>query len=188
MTQNGQVFQLKSKSPTGGALWAFRYRAGGRGSQRTQRGGFATEEAARAALARDLERVRRAQRRPTRQLTLAELIDECLAQHDVSAGTTDKLRWLLSKARIVFGERRLDELRPDEIAAWRMTIPHGHRFEATQALRQVLDRAVAWGLVDTNAAKLGVENPQGDLKKCGPSTPGTSSRSSPRGSAAATDR
>src|SRR5829696_5430784 len=47
-----------------------------------------------------------------------------------------------------------------EIAAWRMTIPAGHRFEATQALRQVLARAVSWGLLDVNPAKLGVENPQ----------------------------
>jgi integrase len=41
-----------------------------------------------------------------------------------------------------------------------MTIPAGHRFEATQALRQVLARAVSWGLLDINPAKLGVENPQ----------------------------
>lgn len=41
-----------------------------------------------------------------------------------------------------------------------MTIPPGHRFEATQALRQVLARAVDWGLLDLNPAKLGVENPQ----------------------------
>jgi integrase len=41
-----------------------------------------------------------------------------------------------------------------------MTIPAGHRFEATQALRQVLARAVSWGLLDVNPAKLGVENPQ----------------------------
>ena len=27
--------------------------------------------------------------------------------------------------------------------AWRLTVPEGHRFEATQALRQVLNRAVA---------------------------------------------
>src|SRR2546430_4195664 len=49
-----------------------------------------------------------------------------------------KLRWLLAKATAAFGDRRLSELRPHEIAAWRMTIPPGHRFEATQALRQVL--------------------------------------------------
>jgi integrase len=41
-----------------------------------------------------------------------------------------------------------------------MTIPPGHRFEATQALRQVLARAVSWGLLDLNPSKLGVENPQ----------------------------
>jgi integrase len=37
---------------------------------------------------------------------------------------------------------------------------HRHRFEATQALRQVLGRAVVWGILDTNPAKLGVDNPQ----------------------------
>ena len=41
-----------------------------------------------------------------------------------------------------------------------MTIPPGHRFEATQALRQVLARAVAWGMLDVNPAKQGVDNPQ----------------------------
>jgi hypothetical protein len=37
-------------------------------------------------------------------------------------------------------------------------IPEGHRFEATQALRQVLSRAVAWGLLDSDPAKRGVPN------------------------------
>jgi integrase len=32
--------------------------------------------------------------------------------------------------------------------------------EATQALRQVLARAVAWGMIDVNPAKVGVDNPQ----------------------------
>jgi integrase len=36
----------------------------------------------------------------------------------------------------------------------------GYRFEATQALRQVLARAVVWGMLDVNPAKHGVENPQ----------------------------
>jgi integrase len=38
-------------------------------------------------------------------------------------------------------------------------LPEGHRFEATQALRQVLNRAVAWQLIDVNPAKRGVSNP-----------------------------
>jgi integrase len=41
-----------------------------------------------------------------------------------------------------------------------MTIPLGHRFAATQALRQVLARAVVWGMIDVNPAKRGVDNPQ----------------------------
>jgi len=41
-----------------------------------------------------------------------------------------------------------------------MTIPAGYRFEATQALRQVLARAVVWGMLEVNLAKQGVENPQ----------------------------
>ena len=74
--------------------------------------------------------------------TLAEFVDVYLAQHEGEPETTDKLR--CSPA----------------IAAWRMTIPPGHRFEATQALRQLLARAVSWGLLDVNPAKLGVENAQ----------------------------
>jgi hypothetical protein len=40
-----------------------------------------------------------------------------------------------------------------------MTIPEGHRYEAMQALRQVLNRAVAWELLDSNPVKRGVPNP-----------------------------
>jgi integrase len=59
-----------------------------------------------------------------------------------------------------FGDYHLDELDPVEISAWRMTVPAGYRFEATQALRQVLARAVVWRMLDVNPAKQGVENPQ----------------------------
>jgi integrase len=41
-----------------------------------------------------------------------------------------------------------------------MTVPPGHRFAATQALRQALARAVVWGMIDVNPAKRGVDNPQ----------------------------
>jgi len=57
--QQGQVFELKRRSREGNPLWAFRYRIGGRGSRRVQRGGFATEQDAAAALERELERLRR---------------------------------------------------------------------------------------------------------------------------------
>lgn len=158
MAQQGQVFPLAGQGRDG-MRWAYRYRVGGRGSRRVQCGGFASEHAAAEALERALERLRREQAL-VESPTLAEFVDVYLAQHEGEPETTEKLRWLLAKAVRDFGERRLSQLRSPAIAAWRMTIPPGHRFEATQALRQVLARAVSWGLLDVNPAKLGVENPQ----------------------------
>jgi integrase len=123
-----------------------------------QRGGFVSERDAAEALERELERLRR-ERRLARSLTLAELVQVYLAQHDVEAVTIEKLRWLLGKAVAAFGERPVRELRSEEIAAWRIALSPGYRFDATQALRQVLARAVVWGMIDANPAKLGVENP-----------------------------
>ena len=131
---------------------------GGRDSTRVQRGGFASERDAAEALERELERLRR-ERRVSRSLTLAELVEVYLAQHDVEQVTIEKLRWLLGKAVAVFGERPVGELRSEEVAAWRIALSAGYRFDARQALRQVLARAVVWGMIDVNAAKLGVDNP-----------------------------
>src|SRR5437773_722120 len=158
MVQQGQLIELTRRGRGGEPLWAYRFRAGGRGSKRVQRGGFASERDAREALERELERLRR-ERRITRRLTLSELVDTYLDQHDVLPVTIEKLRYLLSKATAVFGDRFVGELTPQEIAAWRMTLSPGYRFEATQALRQVLHRAVAWALSDVNPANVGVDNP-----------------------------
>jgi integrase len=157
--QQGQVFRLTSTGLEGTPLWAYRYRVGGRDGKRVQRGGFASEGNARAALERALERLRR-EGGIGRTVTLAEFVDEYLAQHDASPVTLKKLRFLLTRAVQAFGDYRLDELDPVEIAAWRMTVPPGYRFEATQALRQVLARAVVWRMIAVNPAKQGVDNPQ----------------------------
>src|SRR5215204_3663694 len=158
MAQQGQVFPLAGHGQDA-MRWAYRYRLGRRGSRRVQSGGFASEQAAAEALERTLERMRREQGL-VETPTLVEFVDVYLAQHEGEPETVEKLRWLLAKAVRVFGERGLSQLRSPAIAAWRMTIPAGHRFEATQALRQVVARAVNWGLLDVNPAKLGVENPQ----------------------------
>jgi integrase len=158
MVQEGQTIELTRRGPNGEPLWAYRYRTGGRDSKRIQRGGFASEQDARDALEHELERLRR-ERRIARRLTLAEFVEAYLEQHDVQPVTIEKLRYLLSKATAVFGDRRTGELTSQEIAEWRMTLSPGYRFEATQALRQVLHRAVAWGMLDINPAKVGVDNP-----------------------------
>jgi integrase len=85
-------------------------------------------------------------------------VEAYLAQHDVNPVTIEKLRWLLGKAVAPFGERPVGELRSEEIAAWRIALSPGYRFDATQAL-QVLARAVLWGMIDVNPAKRGVDNP-----------------------------
>jgi hypothetical protein len=95
MLQQGRVFKL-GRDIDEKSLWAYRFRVGGRGSRRVQRGGFASERDASEALERALERVRR-ERGCGSALTLIELVDEYLAQHDGEPETIEKLRWLLTK-------------------------------------------------------------------------------------------
>jgi antitoxin (DNA-binding transcriptional repressor) of toxin-antitoxin stability system len=126
MVQQGQTIELTRHGAGGERLWAYRYRTAGRGSKRVQHGGFASEQDARDALERELERLRRERRIP-RRLTLAELVETYLEQHDVQPVTIEKLRYLLTKATALFGERRLGELTSQEIAEWRMTLSPGYR-------------------------------------------------------------
>ena len=158
MVQQGQVFKLKTRSAGGRPVWAYRYRLQGRGSQRIQVGGFPTRTDAQRALDKALDRLRPGGRAAT--LTLAEFVNEYLQAHPGQPVTVSKLRWLLGKAIAALGDVRLVELTPEQVCSWRMTIPEGHRYEATQALRQVLNRAVAWELLDSNPAKRGVPNPR----------------------------
>src|SRR6266540_5051636 len=156
MIQQGQVFKLKAKSEDGEPLWAYRYRVAGRGSERRQVGGFATKANAQKALQNKLARLLPGGRADT--LMLGEWVEEYLDGHQGERVTIAKLRWLLGKATAALGEVRRAELSPERICAWRLTVPEGHRFEATQALRKVLNRAVAWKLIEENPAKR-VPNP-----------------------------
>jgi uncharacterized protein YqiB (DUF1249 family) len=142
VVQQGQVFKLKARSAEGEPLWAYRYRVAGRGSARLQVGGFSTRAEAQRALQNKLARLVHRGRALT--LTLGEWVAEYLEAHQGERVTVAKLRWLLGKATAELGGVRLAELSPEQVCAWRLTVPEGHRFEATQALRQVLNRAVAW--------------------------------------------
>ena len=120
-------------------------------------GGFASRAESQKALQKALDRVG-----PGRggAITLTEFVEDYLELHQAEPVTIAKLRWLLGKATSTLGEKRVADLSPKDVYAWRLTIPEGHRFEATQALRQVLNRAVAWGVLDFNPAKRGVPNTQ----------------------------
>src|SRR6266516_2461147 len=147
------------------------YRLEGRGSARPQVGGFASRAEAQRALQKVVERLGPAGRGAA--MTLAELFEEYLEMHQAEPVTIAKLRWLLGKATAVLGEVRLTEILPEQVYVWRLSVPEGHRFEATQALRQVLNRAVAWGLLDNNPAKRGVPNRRGGTRRSGRSSRGS---------------
>src|SRR3954463_6318469 len=86
--QQGQVFVLKKRAVDGGAVWAYRYRTGGPDSRRLQRGGFSSERDAAEALERALEQLRR-RNGVGSTLTLEELVEEYLAQHDAEPETIE---------------------------------------------------------------------------------------------------
>jgi integrase len=155
--QQGQVFKLKARCADREPLWAYRYRVAGRGSARLQVGGFGSRAEAQRALQHRLARLVPGRRSVT--ITLGEWVAEYLEAHQGERVTVAKLRWLLGKATAELGGVRLAELSPEQVCAWRLIVPEGHRFEATQALRQLLNRAVAWQLIDDNPAKRGVPNP-----------------------------
>ena len=77
--QQGQVFELKRRSVDGSSVWAYRYRTGGAAQNACS--GAASERDAAEALQRALERLRR-RNGIGGTLTLKELVDEYLAQHD----------------------------------------------------------------------------------------------------------
>jgi integrase len=156
--QQGQVFKLQARCVDGDPLWAYRYRIAGRGSARLQVGGFSSKAEAQRALHNKLARLLPGRRAAA--LTLGEWVEEYLDAHQGERVTVAKLRWPLGKATASLGDVRLVELSPEQVSAWRLTVPEGHRFEATQALRQVLNRAVAWKLIEENPAKHGVPNPR----------------------------
>jgi hypothetical protein len=184
--QQGQLVKLKKTTREGNELWAYRYRGGGRGAKRIQRGGFASERDAREALARALEKLRR-RNGIASTLTLAELVEQYLAQHEAPV-TLEKLRWLLTRAVAVFGHHRLDELRSPEIAAWRMTIPPGYRFEATQALRRC-SPAPSLGACSTSIPpSRALRTRSGAALRSARSNPGTNLTRSPNDSAPASVR
>jgi integrase len=146
--QRGQVYKLR------GGSWAYRFRD--EHGRRRQVSGFRTKGEASAKLAEALERVRIGPKR--RELTVSDLVERYIAQHQAERSTIAKMRWLLKKAEEAFGDVDLRDLLVDEIGAWRMTIPEGHRWEATQAFRQVLNAGVRWKALEENPAKL-VPNP-----------------------------
>ena len=152
--QRGEVFHV-------GASWKVRfYLADGR---RRQVGGFAAETEATSYLERELRRVRRARLGhdvvSPDPVTVRELVDEYVAQHQAEPSTLDTLRFRLSYATAAWGDLLVTRLTAREVRGWRARLPAGSRRGIHQALRQALDYAVAVKLLEENPAKA-IPNPE----------------------------
>jgi integrase len=121
---------------------------------RRSRGGFATKSEARTWVDRkvdEVEALRSGERvAPAEIPTVSELVTQFLATHEVDPATTDKLRYELNHATRAFGDKRLDQLRTPDLAAWRATLPERSRHQLFRSFRQVLQQAVAWNLIQHN--------------------------------------
>lgn len=152
--QRGEVYHV-------GASWKVRfYLADGK---RRQVGGFGDEAEATSYLERELRKVRRARLGhdivTPEPITVRELVDEYVAQHQAEPSTLDTLRFRLSYATAAWEDLLLPRLTAREVRAWRARLPAGSRRGIHQALRQALDYAVAVKLLDENPAKA-IANPE----------------------------
>jgi len=135
-----------------GSTWAARW-YDDTGARKFQ-GGFATKSEARDWVDDRVEEVAALRRgdlpKPGTLPTVEELIDGFLATHDVDPATTDRMKYELAHAKRAFGDRRIDELKPLELSAWRATLPPRTRHQPFGTFKQVLEQAVTLGLLDAN--------------------------------------
>lgn len=141
--QRGQVY----RKPSG--TWAYRYRdADGR---RREVAKFRTKSEASEALRNVLEDVRLGFSRQ-REVSFAALVDRFLSAHEADDLTLTKLTAQLKRAKADLGERPIAELRPDELAAWRRSLP-ANRHHQFRAVVQVLNQAVRWEWIEKSPAR-----------------------------------
>jgi integrase len=82
--------------------------------------------------------------------TVEELVEAFLVRHRVDEATLRKLRSQLRHAIDGFGERRLETLQPIELDVWRSQLPALSAHYIFRAFRQVLEYALAMGLLERN--------------------------------------
>lgn len=149
MAQRGEVFKRGS--------WKYRHyvNENGRRARRTV-GGFANRDEALVALEAALRYDRLGELATVvypEKLTLGQLVDEYVAQHQAEPSTLRTLRHRLGYAKTAFGDVEIRRINPRELRAWRARLPAGSRRGIHQALRQCLDYAVAVKLLHDNPAK-----------------------------------
>jgi integrase len=82
--------------------------------------------------------------------TVDDLVGAFLARHRVDEATVRKLRSQLKHATSAFGDRRIETLTSIELDVWRSQLPARSAHYMFRAFRQVLEYAVAMGMLDVN--------------------------------------
>lgn len=147
----GQVIK-----PNGGRSWAVRWHDSD--GKRRSKGGFRTKTEAVAFLDERLKEQRLGHLyRPT--LLMSEVTARFMATYAKAPSTIERMRYMLRLVDRDFGDRRVADIRPEEIDAWRAGLREGTRFNAVQALRQTLDWAIRMRIVADNPARE-IKNPR----------------------------
>ncbi len=145
-----------------GRGWLAVWREAGQGTQprrvRNSNGGarLRGQEGRRSSGARCGRPLRRPASDPAGCLTVSELVEAFLARHRVDEATLRTLRFRLNHAVAAFGGRRIETLQPIELDVWRSQLPPLSAHYIFRAFRQVLEYAVAMGLLAANpTARIG---------------------------------
>ncbi|MCW2924952.1 MAG: integrase, partial [Thermoleophilia bacterium] len=81
-------------------------------------------------------------------MTVAQAWAAFLAQHEASPARLALLEAMGRRAVEAFGDQAVASLAPNEVAAWRASMPPPTRWQATQAFAQVTAWARRWGLIE----------------------------------------
>jgi hypothetical protein len=147
MSQRGQVWKR-------GDSWNIRYYD--KDGERRQKGGFRTKAEANDVLQAQLRYVRTGHSGGSE--TFTDLARAFLDQYDKSPSRVEVVKWALAKAEARFGGTRLDRVNARDLGAWRQELPEAQRHQVFAVVRQVLEQAVRWRMLEQNPAR-DVKNP-----------------------------
>jgi len=146
------------KEPSG------RYMCRWRDAKRDKRykGGFVLKRDAQAYLDEQIGKARRGEV-SARDITLADFVDLYLSTYDASPARITVLRDQLAKATgegMPFNDRAIRSIHVEELLAWRQPMSPPTRWQATQAIKQVLAEATVRGHLDQDpSAKIKNKRP-----------------------------
>jgi integrase len=160
----------KVKTQTGQTRHEIRWQEDGRERRRRFR---TAAEANRAELeVKDAARRRRAGlKADVGPITLAELVERFTTQHQIRPQSLIALQSALKHSVAAFGDVRVRELRPEEIARWNANLPLSPRTRthALKALRQVLNAGIEWGYLEVSPARpSAVKSPRNEAPEVRP--------------------